>query len=102
MTETQFRPSSTNGTGYNDKHVKWLLKALEKMLSSCLTQPVTLCSPLANSASFLIHPPVEPNEQEKQKSNFSYRCIPFCYYSRAIFQKPLWLILHRWDGSTFA
>ncbi len=23
-------PLSTNGTGYNDKHVKWLLKLLEK------------------------------------------------------------------------
>ncbi len=38
------------------------------MLSSCFTQPVTLCSALANSVSFLIHPPAEPNEQEKQKS----------------------------------
>jgi len=48
--------------------MKWLLKPLEKMLSSCFTQPVTLCSALANSASFPIHPPVEPYEQEKQKS----------------------------------
>ncbi len=38
------------------------------MLSSCFTQPVTLCSALANAVSFLIHPPAEPNEQEKQKS----------------------------------
>jgi len=50
--------------------VKWLLKPLDKMLSSCFTQPVTVCNALANSTSFLIHPPVEPNKQEKQKNKF--------------------------------
>jgi hypothetical protein len=56
--------------------VKWLLKPFEKMLSACFTQPVTLCSPLANSASFLIHAPVEPNEQEKQKSKIFLSLYP--------------------------
>ena len=40
------------------------------MLSSCFTQSVTVCSALANSASSPIHPPVEPNKQEKQKNKF--------------------------------
>src|SRR5258708_5327263 len=69
-------PSSTNRTRYNDKHMKWLIKPLEKMLSSCFTQPVTLCSALATSASFPIHPPVEPNKREKQKSKIFLSLYP--------------------------
>jgi hypothetical protein len=67
-----------DGTIYHDKHMKWLLKPLEKILSSCCTQPVTVCSILAHAASFLIYPPVEPNKWEKQKNNMclSWYIVP--------------------------
>lgn len=68
-----------DGTIYHDKHMKWLLKPLEKILSSCCTQPVTVYSILAHAASFLIYPPVEPNKREKQKNNMclSWYIVPF-------------------------
>jgi len=70
------RPSSTNGTGYNDKHVKWLLKVLEKILSACFTHRVTVCNALMSFVSFRMHVPVEPNEQERQKSKIFLSLYP--------------------------